>query len=46
MTIFLDHNSTTPLLPKAFEAMKPYFEELFVFPFNYSLFKTLFFKEE
>lgn len=32
MTIFLDHNSTTPLLPKAFEAMKPYFEELFFNP--------------
>lgn len=31
---------------RGFFAPKPYFEELFVFPFNYSLFKTLFFKEE
>ena len=32
MKIFLDHNSTTPILPLAFDSMKPYFTDLFYNP--------------
>jgi cysteine desulfurase len=31
-TIFLDHQSTTPVLPQALEAMRPYFSEQFGVP--------------
>ena len=28
-TVYLDHQSATPLLPEAFEAMRPYFTEYY-----------------